>query len=299
MIKISIIVPVYNTGKYLKKCLNSLINQTLDDIEIIVINDCSIDNSKEILNEYEGYNNIKIIHNITNKGIGYSRNLGLKYANGKYILFIDSDDFVDNTMCEMMYNKAENDNLDLVICRFHKLIERENGVLQEVKPTFNIPCFENTALKDNPSLLLQINSAPWNKLYRSDLFSNDIKFPENLKYEDAIVVVKTMIKSKKIGMLEDKLNYYLVREKSESTVIDKRVFDIITINKQILHELKKQEYYEDIKDYVEAKIVRSLLHYIKQQKYQKNQLIADNFKKQALLFLNNNFPNWNKKDDVK
>lgn len=298
MFKVSVIVPVYNTSKYLRKCLESLVNQTLKDIEIIVINDCSTDSSKQILDEYKKYQNIKIINNDINKGIGYTRNVGLKSANGKYVLFIDSDDYVDITMCEKMYQKAQTDNLDMVICRFHKLLEKEDESLEELEPRFNIPYFENTSLKNNPNLLLEINSAPWNKIYKRSLFQ-EVKFPENLKYEDAIVIVKTMIRAQKIGMVEDKLNYYLVRSNSESTVMDKRIFDIITINEQIHNELKKQEYYEDIKNYVEKKIVRSICHYMKQQKYQKNKLIADHFINEATNYLNDNFPNWKKTNQLK
>ncbi len=292
MIKVSVIVPVYNTSKYLSKCIDSLINQTLEDIEIIIINDCSPDNSKLILDKYKNIKKINIIHNKVNKGIGYTRNLGLKKAKGEYIAFIDSDDFVDINMFEKMYKKAKKDDLDLVVCRFHKLLEKQNGVLEEINPNFTIPYFKNTSLKDCPKLLLEINSAPWNKLYKRSLFSKDVRFPENLKYEDAIVCVKILAKAKKIGMVEDKFNYYLVRDKSESTAMDIRVFDIIEINNQKLQFLKKLDYYDSIKEYVEIKIIRSLTNYIKQQKYQKDKIIANNFKQKAIDYLNSNFPNW-------
>lgn len=296
MPKISVIVPIYNTGKYLSKCLYTLINQTFKDIEIIIINDCSTDNSKKILESYKKYKNIKIFHNDINKGIGYTRNIGLDNAKGEYISFIDSDDFVDLTMYEKMYKKALKDNLDMVVCRFHKLLEKDDGSFEELDPKYGIPYFENTSLKYNPNLLLQINLAPWNKLYKKSLFTNDVRFPEDLKYEDAIVVVKAMARSKKIGMLEDKLNYYLVRNNSESTVMDERVFDIITINQYIYEELKRQNYYEEIKHYVEEKIVQSISYYIKQQQYQKNKTIANSFITKALTYLNTNFPNWKKID---
>lgn len=295
MIKISVIVPVYNTSKYLKKCLDSLVNQNLQDIEIIVINDCSTDNSKEIIEEYKKYKNIMIINNDINKGIGYTRNKGLEIATGKYIAFIDSDDFVDLNMFEKMYKKAETDKLDIVVCRFHKLLEKENGCYKEETPKYFIPYFKNTSLKDNPNLLLEINLAPWNKIYKKELFTPDVRFPEKLKYEDAIVVVKTMARAKKIGMLEDKLNYYIVRKNSESTVMDERVFDILIINNQILEELRKQDYYNNIKNYVEKKVIKSISYYIKQQKYQKDKNLANNFINEAKIYLDNNFPDWQKR----
>lgn len=108
MVKVSIIVPVYNVEKYLKKCLNSLVNQTLDDIEIIVVNDESPDNSQRIIDEFEKKYPSKI-KTITKKngGQGSARNEGLKVATGEYIGYVDSDDYISNTMFEKMYNTAK------------------------------------------------------------------------------------------------------------------------------------------------------------------------------------------------
>ena len=122
----------------------------------------------------------------------------------------------------------------------------------------------------------------------------DIRFPENLKYEDAIVVVKAMARSKKIGMIDEKLNYYLVRSKSETTSMDKRVFDILIITKQIIEELKSHDYYNDIKKYVEAMTIRNLFRYTIQQKYQKDKKIKNKFIDDVFTFLNKEFPNWRK-----
>ena len=294
MKKVSVIVPVYNTEKYLRRCLDSLVNQTLKDIEIIVIEDASPDNANEILKEYEKKykDKVKVFHNKTNKGIGYNRNFGIKKASGKYVLFVDSDDWVDEATCEKMYEKASKDDLDLVICKFHKMLEKDDDLV-EIEPDFKIPYFENTNLKNNPNLLLDINLAPWNKLYKKDLLE-DIRFPENLKYEDAIVVVKAMARSKKIGMIDEKLNYYLVRSKSETTSMDKRVFDILIITKQIIEELKSHDYYNDIKKYVEAMTIRNLFRYTIQQKYQKDKKIKNKFIDDVFTFLNKEFPNWRK-----
>lgn len=294
MIKVSVIVPVYNTEKYLKRCLDSLVNQTLKEIEIIIINDCSPDNSKQILNKYEKkYNNVKVFHNKTNKGIGYNRNFGIEKATGEYIGFIDSDDYVDMTMYEKLYNKAKKDDLELVVCNFHKMLEKENS-LEEITPDFIIEEQKNTVLEKTPSLLSKVNLAPWNKLYKRSLLGSDIRFPEKLKYEDAIVVVKALARSKKIGFIKEKLNYYLVRNKSETTVMDKRVFDILEITKQIIAELKSHNYYENIKEEVEAWVTRNLFRYTLQQKYQKDSNLKNKFVDDVFSYLNTNFPNWKK-----
>ena len=292
MIKVSIIVPVYNTEKYLRKCLDSLVNQTLKETEIIIIDDKSPDNSGKIIMEYKNKykEKIKVIHNKTNKGIGYNRNIGVKNASGKYIMFIDSDDYLDRSACEKLYFKAINEKLDLVLCNFHKMLEK-NDELEEIAPDFVIPYFENTTLYKNPNLLLDVNLAPWNKLYKKELLKN-VTFPENLKYEDAIVVVKAMARAKKIGIVDEKLNYYLVRNKSETTVMDKRVFDILKITNMIIAELKSYSYYNTIEKYVSAWCTRNLFRYTLQQRNQNDKKLANRFIDEVFEFLNSNFPDW-------
>lgn len=114
-IKISIIIPVYNVENYLEECLNSALNQTLKEIEIIAVNDGSTDRSPEILNKYQNNPTVTII-NQSNQGLSVARNVGLKKASGEYIMFLDSDDWIDADMCEKLYNKAKKFNVPLVIC---------------------------------------------------------------------------------------------------------------------------------------------------------------------------------------
>ena len=117
-IKVSIIVPCYNAEKHLNECLESIINQTLNDIEIICVNDGSTDGTKKILEEYvKKYSNIKLI-NQSNKGVNGARITGYNNANGEYIAWVDSDDFIDSNMYEIMYNKSVEDNSDIVICNY-------------------------------------------------------------------------------------------------------------------------------------------------------------------------------------
>ena len=117
MIKVTVIVPVYKTEEYLKKCLDSLVNQTLDNMEIIVVNDGSPDNSQKIIEEYKSlYPNIIKSFIKKNGGLSDARNFGLKYAKGEYIAFVDSDDYVSINMMQEMYNYASNNNKDIVVC---------------------------------------------------------------------------------------------------------------------------------------------------------------------------------------
>ena len=142
-----------------------------------MINDGSTDNSESIIKSYSD-NRIKYFKR-SNHGIGKTRNFGINKASGKYIMFLDSDDYLEEDACEVLYKKIDKESLDLVVSDFYRV----NGDSKEVE---KITSFKNTSLKDNINLLLNINLAPWNKIYRSTLLKdNNIKFIEDLKYEDA------------------------------------------------------------------------------------------------------------------
>ena len=221
MVDISIIVPIYNASKYLKKCLDSLVNQTKKELEFILINDGSTDDSESIIKSYKD-SRIKYFKR-SNHGIGKTRNFGINKAVGKYIMFLDSDDYLEENACEELYKKIEKEKLDVVVCDFYRVDSNSKEVEKIIS-------FKNTSLKDNPNLLLNINLAPWNKIYRSALNkNNNIKFIEDLKYEDAPFVALSLLKSKKIGKVDKPLINYTIHEKSETTVRDERIFDIIKI----------------------------------------------------------------------
>ena len=129
MVKVSVIVPVYNVENYIEKCLDSLLNQTLDDIEIIVVNDGSTDNSANIIKEK--YVNKIVYLEKENGGLSDARNFGLPHAKGKYIAFLDSDDYIEPTMYEKMYSVAEKEEADMVECDFYW--EYPNKVKEDVR----------------------------------------------------------------------------------------------------------------------------------------------------------------------
>ena len=179
MTDISIIVPIYNAEKYLNKCIDSLINQTKKELEFILVNDGSTDDTEKIIKSYKD-ERIKYFKN-KNQGIGKTRNFGIEKSTGKYIMFLDSDDYLEEDACEKLFQKASKDKLDLVICDYYKLYE--NNKKEDVK----LLSFKNTSLKETPNLLTDVNLAPWNKIYKRELITkNKIKFVEDLKYEDGI-----------------------------------------------------------------------------------------------------------------
>ena len=128
MIKVSIIVPAYNVEQYIDKCLNSLVSQTIDDYEIIIVVDGSKDGSIEIVKQYyEKYPSIIKYYETANKGLSAARNYGLKKAKGEYVGFVDSDDYVSEKMFEKMYNYAINNECDIVVCNYYKVTEDEKS----------------------------------------------------------------------------------------------------------------------------------------------------------------------------
>lgn len=279
MIDVSVIVPAYNASKYIKKCIKSLLNQTIKNIEIIIINDGSTDNTQKIIKSFKD-KRIKLINLKKNQGIGNARNLGIKKAKGKYIGFIDSDDYVAKNMYEEMFNKAINENLDLVICNFYKIVENTK---EKIK--VNIPHFDNTNTIINPKLFLDIELAPWNKLYKKELLINK-EFSTNLKYEDAPFVFACLSDAKQIGHINKYFNYYIVHDKSETTKMDKRVYDILKIL-DVINNYTKEKNAE-----IEYLNIRAILRYTLQQKNQINKNIKYEFINDAFKYLNNKFPNW-------
>ena len=281
MVDISIIVPIYNASKYLKKCLDSLVNQTKKELEFILINDGSTDDSESIIKSYSD-TRIKYIKR-SNHGIGKTRNFGINKSTGKYIMFLDSDDYLEENACEVLYKKIDKERLDLVVCDFYRVVNDSKVIEKNTS-------FKNTSLKDNPNLLLNVNLAPWNKIYRSDLIkNNNIKFIEDLKYEDAPFVVLSLLKSKKIGKVDKTLVYYTIHEKSETTVRDERIFDIIKIVDIIRSYFKDYSWSREVIDTLTIKI---LVNYNIQGRNIKDKDMRNKFIDETFSYLEKNIPNY-------
>ena len=172
--KVSIIVPVYNMEKRLNKCLDSIINQTYKNIEIIVINDGSKDNSLDIIKSYHD-DRIKII-NQDNQGISVARNNGIKASSGDYLCFVDSDDYIETNMIDELVNKISIDKSDIVVCDYYMFDETNKKVMN-----VGYDGLFGGSLYDNPNMIRDIDYAPWNKIYKKELFDG-ISFPTDTKY---------------------------------------------------------------------------------------------------------------------
>lgn len=209
--KVSVIIPVYNVELYLRECLSSICNQTLKDIEIICIDDGSTDKSLNILTEYQEKDPRIIIHQQANKGGGAARNLGLKYATGDYLIFLDSDDFFELTFLEKMYGRAIETGSDLVICQYrtyHTVTQKTSGPLGI--STYNYLCLQTFSYSDIPkSIFMNFTLFVWNKLYlRSNIERNDLKFQEIHHHNDNYFCAISIVSSNRISLILEPLVYY-------------------------------------------------------------------------------------------
>ena len=205
MIKISIIVPIYNTEKYLSRCLESLVNQTLKDIEIICINDGSTDNSLQILEQFAYRDNrIKII-NQTNLGQSVARNKGLNFASGKYIGFVDSDDWVDLNYFERLYEAIERTNSDFACCSIKRMYPHRQSKRLEIAKE-EIICNLNDKFK---YLNMPSECFPVNKLYKKGLLDKfNLKFTEGKYFEDIPFLLNVVLNFKQMVSVPNITYYY-------------------------------------------------------------------------------------------
>lgn len=213
-IKVSIVVPVYNVGKYLKRCINSLINQSYSNLEIILVDDGSKDDSGAICDEYSLLDaRIEVIHQ-ENKGLSGARNSGIDIATGEYIAFIDSDDYVSEYLIEKLLGLVTINNCDIAICRFirfgNELILDKNNI-------------ENNQIYSAQEALLnlhgkdgQVYTVAWNKLYRKSLF-NKLRYPLRKINEDEFLTYILFDRSNKIILTDEVLYYYFQNDNSITT----------------------------------------------------------------------------------
>ena len=286
MAKITVIVPVYNMEKYIERCLKSLLSQTLEDIEIIVVNDGSTDKSKEIILDFlESYGNI-IYKEKENEGVAVARNYGLKAASGEYITFLDPDDYIEKDMYEKMYNKAkeEEEEADLVECDFYW--EYPNKKKQDVGKVY-------LGKKD---MLVNVRVMPWNKLIKKSIIQdNNIRFPKGLKYEDVEFTYKLVPYCNKVSFVKKPFVHYMQREDSASYSYNEKVADIFLVLDDVIEYYRSNGIYEEYKEELEYVYTRYLLC----SSFKRITKIKDKAIKEKLLFetwknLNEKFPNWKK-----
>ncbi|MDD3187022.1 MAG: glycosyltransferase family 2 protein [Bacilli bacterium] len=211
MTKVSVLIPVYNASKYLKDTLNSVVKQSLKDIEIVIANDGSTDDSEEVIRKFKKkYKNIKYFYK-KNTGVADTRNFLIEHANGEYIAFLDSDDTIDRKMYEEMYNLAIDKKADMVICDFNEI----HDLFTVVKKGIN----EESKILSPPAL--------WNKLVKKEFYLNN-RFPDVTIGEDMTVILRMMVKKIKIEYINKPFYNYYKRPNS------------------LMNKAKYSKYWEDI-----------------------------------------------------
>lgn len=244
MPKVSVIIPVYNVEKYLERSLNSLSKQTLNDIEIICIDDCSKDNSLEILRKFENTDSrFKIVALSENKGAAYARNMGLKIATGEYLGFIDPDDDIDLNYYEELYKKAKEDDADIVKCQ---------------RKTINLDGTEIVSNKNNHILSkgkFEFSYEWTTAIYKKSMLDdNNICFPvECRKAQDIVFLTRCILVTNKLSLIDNVYYYYYKREGSlnAASIPLSSIKSALAACNLILDEINKSTLFEDdIKEYI-------------------------------------------------
>ena len=266
MAKVSVIVPFHNVEKYISKCLTSLIYQSLDDIEIICINDASTDDSKNIVQHYIENDKRIILLNVENmSGQSYARNLGLEVASGEYIGFVDADDWVELDMFEKMYNKAKSADSDITMCQAQLYDDKEQTFytndyysLKSLEK-YGDNVFNPYETKDE---ILNINVVLWNKIYKREFLQNiSVKFQNGYIYEDLPFFFETYLKAQRINILWEAPYYYRQnRQFSTMQNSDKKVYDRIPMVERTYNVLKQASFFEEKKAEIISWIIDDIFH---------------------------------------
>lgn len=266
MTKVTIIVPFHNVENYISECMDSLVNQTLKDIEIICINDASTDGSKYIVERYRNNDErIKILNTEKLSGQSYARNLGLDEAEGEYIGFVDSDDRVELDMFEKMYDMAKKDDTDITMCRALLFDDKEKNTYSNdyygLKPLENFKdrVFHPNDTKDE---ILNINVVLWNKIYKNEFLKQiNAKFQNGYIYEDLPFFFETYLKAQRVNILWENMYYYR-QNRIYSTMqnSDKKVYDRIPMVELTYKILQTADFYKEKKLDIISWMIDDIFH---------------------------------------
>lgn len=266
MVEISVILPVYNSQKYLKECLESILNQSFKDIEVLCINDGSTDKSLEILKEYGTDERITVIDQ-DNIGVAKTRNKALKMVKGNYVYFMDSDDYLDSNAFKKLYDNLKSNGSDFCIMK---------AIFVNEKEQYKFPAFEldkelgkvnfnkfTFTYNDVKSHVLNDLFAPWLKMYKREFLmsDDDFTFPEIKSYSDAPFHVKSMLKAEKISFVPEYLYYY--RENDDSLVhSSSNTINFFTLSDIIKDYLEENGFINEFKEEFEAFQAVKLVYYM-------------------------------------
>ena len=255
-INLSVVMPVFNSEEYLKECLDSILNQTLDNIEIICIDDRSTDNSLDILKGYaEKHDNIKVFRNDENKGAGFTRNRGLSYINGEYFAFMDSDDFLDETAYEKVLDLVKSNDLDFGMFQLINYDDDTGEVYTE--SYYDIRClgddFTEKVFNHKDTIdvdgMFKISVSPCNKIYKTSFIEEiDARFKEGITFEDNIFFFKIFLKAERVSSYKEHLYYRRRRNDSVMGSYNKNNVNVILISSMAVDLFQEEGYYDLYKE---------------------------------------------------
>ncbi|MCI9016934.1 MAG: glycosyltransferase [Clostridia bacterium] len=282
MVKVSVIVPVYNVEPYIRKCLETLTKQTLTGIEILIIDDGSTDRSVDIVKEFIQTNNNIKYYKKENGGLADARNYGLLYATGEYIAFLDADDYIQKDMYKLMYERAKELDSDIVECDFYWKYPKKYKI--DVGEKY----FEKKEALEKARVVV------WNKLYKRKLIiDSKITFPKGLQYEDVEFFYKLVPHIDRISFVKQPMLYYIQRKNSLISTHNKKVGDIFTVLDNVILYYKEHKIYEDYKEQLEYTYTRLLLCSSLQRICKiRNKLLRKELLNKTWISLNEKFPCW-------
>lgn len=293
MDKVSIIVPVYNGSNYLEKCLNSLINQTYKNIEIIVINDGSIDNSLEIIKRYQKNDQRIILIDKKNTGVSDSRNKGIEKATGDYICFLDADDFYENNYVEVMLNIIKKENVDVIRCNY-KVVDEKNELIENGKiDSYQGKRYDQKMIRDIIIPKCLSGSIPcFCVLLMIKKKSLKEEFPLDINMmEDVIFYLKLLKDIDSMYIIDDKLYNVFYNTCGATNNIcnyERNIFNVLKVNSYLKDELKKINLLNDeINNIINVTTLNAVSDFIfRDYLYSKNDTIKLCMKINSLEFVN-------------
>lgn len=262
MEKVSIILPVYGVENYISRCIQSLINQTYENLEIILVNDASPDASGEIIDQFALIDK-RIIHiKRQNGGVSAARNTGLDVATGDYILFVDSDDAIPLDAIEKMKDALYNQQADVIIGSYKRIYEetKESFLQKRYKFQRGHP-FTNSSktIFECPEILIDTAPAPWGKLFKREIIDESMRFAEGYWYEDLHYFLLYSPRFGKIGYIEDNIYNYYVRPGSIMTTNNEKIFIIFDIFSEVFEYYKDENILDDFQDELDFLMINHVL----------------------------------------
>ncbi len=269
--KVSVIVPVYNTSKYLVKCFDSLLAQTLDELEIIVVNDGSTDDSQKIIDEFASKSDKIKPFEKPNGGLSDARNFGIERSSGEFIGFVDSDDYVSAEMFEQMYEKALEHEAEIVLCDLEKVNEKGEA-FRDLPQSPQLP--EKIELEKDFTIFGEMACFACNKLFRKELFEK-YKFKKGIHFEDIELIPKLVLDSKIIAKINEPFYKYFERQDSITKTHTRKGFDMFLAIKNVKEAFDKSEYSRFQEDFDRFFIFQGYYSYLAYVAYVKDKKLKE------------------------